>query len=122
MPEITSNELSILEALAKSATPGEWVRARTFGKMQDRVTLRNGEILAYTYHTGDSAFISAANPTTVLHLIFLVNAYLSGNALPCYSCAVSNNHRDDDCQSSCSVARELHGLGLKIPKNRDLEA
>ena len=72
--------LADLEAKAKAATPGPW----EIGVCLDRgmIRQRDGSILAYCRLTTDddnhnAAFISSANPATVLRLVAMVR-WLAG--------------------------------------------
>lgn len=90
MPEVTTEELSTLEALAKAATPGPWKSERNpnFSRTEyttqvfdasgkDVCTVARCPVKKEEWDWGktislraeNAAFIAAANPDTVLRLI-----------------------------------------------------
>jgi len=63
-PPPSPAELADLRAKAEAATPGPWSRDRD-GEIEGL----SGEHVATSYRDQDSAFIAAANPTTILALL-----------------------------------------------------
>lgn len=65
--------LDELEALAKEATPGEWLTTkRSVYVLHSVDPVDGGEVVCQPKRAVDTRFIAAANPTTILTLIALV--------------------------------------------------